>query len=76
MPIRVPLCQIGVSREGKTIFPKIGEPFTFTPEEVAEINELQERTGKKFFDKIVVSDEKPVDSTKAAKVKAQASEEL
>jgi len=75
MPIRIPLCQIGVSRNGTTIFPKISEPFEFTAEEVTEINELQTRTGKKFFDKIVIEDN-PVGTTKTGKPKAQVSEEL
>jgi len=40
MPIRVPHHTVRVRRDGKNITPKIGVPFEFTDEEVAEVQAL------------------------------------
>lgn len=40
MPKRIALVAIGVTRNGKTIYPEIGKSFDFTAEEVAELNAL------------------------------------
>lgn len=40
MAIRVPVETIMVVRDGKQISPKIGEPFNFTAEELADIKRI------------------------------------
>lgn len=40
MPIRVPLNTIFVKRDGKTIIPKLNQPFDFTTQELNDINRL------------------------------------
>jgi len=41
MPKRIPVVAIGVTRNGVTVYPTIGQVFDFTAEEVAEINGLE-----------------------------------
>lgn len=41
MPKRIPVVAIGVTRNGKTVYPTVGKVFDFTAEEVAEINALE-----------------------------------
>lgn len=56
MPKRIPLGSIGVTRDKKTVYPKVGEPFDFTAEEVAQINALEKKSGNKLFRKPVNED--------------------
>jgi hypothetical protein len=61
MPKRIPLGAIGVTREGKTVYPaigtdKTGEPFDFTPEELAEIAKLEKASGTQLVRKLIVED--------------------
>lgn len=41
MPKRIPLGAIGVTRDGKTVYPTVGEVFDFTAEELADIRALE-----------------------------------
>lgn len=49
MPKKVPLVSIGVARDGKTVFPAIGEPFEFTDAEVSDMSNLKAKTGIEYF---------------------------
>ena len=51
MPLRVPVQSIGVSRDGKTVYPEIGKAFNFTASEVEEINALQKASGEEIYRK-------------------------
>ena len=53
MPIRCPLKAVGVSRDGVTVYPTIGQPFDFTPKEVADINDLTKASGIVYLRKPV-----------------------
>ncbi len=53
MPVRIPVSTIGVSRDGKTVYPPIGKPFSFTAAEADEINALQKSSGVEIYRKPV-----------------------
>lgn len=57
MPKRIPLGTIGVTRDNKTVYPKIGQLFDFTADEVAQINALEKSSGNKLFRKPVNEDQ-------------------
>lgn len=54
MPKRIPLGAIGVTRNGKTVYPTIGQVFDFTSDEVAEINGLEKASGTQLMRKPIV----------------------
>lgn len=59
MPKRIPLGAIGVTRDGKTVYPAVGtaisgEPFDFTAEEIAEIVKLEKASGNQLLRKLIV----------------------
>lgn len=59
MPKRIPLGSIGVTRDGKTVYPQIGtettgEAFDFTAEELAEITGLEKASGNRLVRKLIV----------------------
>lgn len=61
MPKRIPLGAIGVTREGKTVYPAIGtatagEPFDFTDAELKEIAQLEKASGNQLVRKLIVED--------------------
>lgn len=56
MPKRIPLGAIGVTREGKTVYPTVGQVFDFTSEEVAEINALEKASGNQLIRKPIVEE--------------------
>lgn len=45
MPKRIPLVAIGVTRDGKTIYPEVGKVFDFTNDEARDLNGLGKATG-------------------------------
>lgn len=49
MAKKVPLSSIGVSRDGKTVYPEIGKAFDFTDAEIKELEALQAKTGDEFI---------------------------
>lgn len=58
MPKRIPLGAIGVTRNGQTVYPKIGtatsgEPFDFTAEEIVEITKLEKTSGTQLLRKLM-----------------------
>lgn len=58
MPKRIALGAIGVSRDGKTVYPPIGtevsgEAFDFTAEEIAEITALEKASGNRLVRKLI-----------------------
>jgi membrane protein involved in colicin uptake len=38
MATKIPLTSIGVTRDGKTVFPEIGKPFEFKADEVKDLD--------------------------------------
>lgn len=56
MPKRVPLSAIGITREGKTLYPTIGEPFDFTASELDDIRALEKITKNSIVRKIINED--------------------
>lgn len=44
MPVRVPFHTVVVTRNGKHVRPKIGEPFEFTAEEIAHFHKNDSRS--------------------------------
>lgn len=72
MPKKVPLISIGVAREGKTVFPPIGQPFDFTKEEVADMEALSKKDGNTYFRNPVNEggDAAPADEKKSGAKKA------
>lgn len=54
MPKRIPLGAIGVTRNGKTVYPTIGEVFDFTSDEVAELNALEKSSKTQLIRKPIV----------------------
>lgn len=61
MPKRIPLGAIGVTRNGKTVYPAIGtatigEPFDFTDAELKEIAQLEKASGNQLVRKLIVED--------------------
>lgn len=56
MPKKVPLVSIGVKREGVTVFPKVGEPFDFTDEELKDLTKLAKETKVDYFRSTVNED--------------------
>jgi hypothetical protein len=59
MPKRIPLGSIGVTRDGKTVYPQIGtettgEAFDFTAEELVEITGLEKASGNRLVRKLIV----------------------
>lgn len=65
---KVPLSSIGVSREGKTVYPEIGKAFPFTKEEIAELEALQAKTGDEFI-RDPVNEDAPAAEEKPAEKK-------
>lgn len=68
MPKRIPLGAIGVTRNGKTVYPAIGtattgEPFDFTADELAEITALEKASGNQLVRKLIVEDTSGADTT-------------
>lgn len=58
MPKRIALGAIGVTREGKTVYPPIGtattgEAFDFTSDELAEISALEKSSGNQLVRKLL-----------------------
>ena len=58
MPKRIALGAIGVTRDGKTVYPPIGtevsgEAFDFTAEELAEIAGLEKASGNRLVRKLI-----------------------
>ncbi len=51
MPKRIPVVAIGVTRNGKTVYPTIGQVFDFTAEEITEINALEKASGVQHYRK-------------------------
>lgn len=51
MPKRIPVVAIGVTRNGKTVYPTIGQVFDFTAEEITEINGLEKASGVQHYRK-------------------------
>lgn len=64
MPKRVALSAIGVSRDGKTVYPEIGKAFNFTSEELTDIAKLEKASGTLLVRKPVNED--PEGGTMAA----------
>lgn len=61
MPKRIPLGAIGVTRDGKTMYPTIGtattgEPFDFTADELVEIAKLEKASGNQLVRKLIVEE--------------------
>lgn len=76
MPIRIPSHTVVVTREGKRVTPKIGQPFEFTAEEVKEITAVSKDCLRKV-ERVVEDDEPPtvdLESLSVAKLKAYAAE--
>lgn len=68
MPKRIPLGAIGVTRDGKTVYPAIGtattgEPFDFTADELAEIAKLEKASGNTLVRKLIVEDTSGADTS-------------
>lgn len=85
MPKRIPLSAIGVQRNGKTIYPKVGEVFDFTAEEVADLVKLEKSSKTSLIRKPVNEDPAGSDDSSSevadkyagltvAQLKAQAAE--
>lgn len=53
MPQRIALSAIGVTRNGKTVYPVVGKPFDFTAEELATITNLEKSSGNKLVRKLI-----------------------
>jgi len=58
MPKRIALGAIGVTRDGKTVYPPIGTatagvPFDFTADELTEITALEKASGSVLVRKII-----------------------
>jgi hypothetical protein len=86
MPKRIPLGAIGVTRNGKTVYPAVGtaisgEPFDFTSEELVEIAKLEKASGTQLVRKLISEDSAPAadtqtDTTKVALSLANSKAEL
>jgi hypothetical protein len=57
MPKRIPVQSIVLHREGKQVIPKVGEPFMFTEDELADIKQAN----PKAIRHVVNEDAMPVD---------------
>ena len=44
MVTKIPLVSLGVQRDGKTVYPKIGKPFEYTAEEITAMNDIKKET--------------------------------
>lgn len=53
MPQRVILAAIGFPRNGKTVYPEIGQPFDMTSGEIEEITKLEKASGNQMIRKLV-----------------------
>lgn len=76
MPIRIPTNTIVVTREGKRVTPKIGEPFEFTAEEIKEIGAVSKDALRKV-ERVVEDDESAgtdLEALSVPKLKAYAAE--
>jgi len=61
MPKRIPVDGVvGVTRNGKTVYAKVGEVFDFTPEEIADIAKIEKANNLKLLRK-PVNETAPVD---------------
>lgn len=56
MPKRVVVTSIGLTRDGKTVYPTIGKAFDFSAAELEDINRLQKATGNILVRKPVNED--------------------
>ena len=76
MPIRIPTHTIVVTREGKRVSPKIGEPFEFTADEVKEISAVSKDALRKV-ERVVEDDDATgtdLEALTVPKLKAYAAE--
>lgn len=61
MPQRIVKSPVMVQRDGKLVYPQVGQPFEFTDDELKSIN----ATNPKAVEKIILADE-PVPKAKSA----------
>ena len=75
MPKRIALGAIGVTRDGKTVYPPVGDansgtPFDFTNEELNDIRALEKASGNQLVRKILNENVAPADDGEGDEGKA------